>query len=52
MEMDLEKSAELLVEKVRNHLMEIDSLEISEHSKSFEAIHEELRSTLSTIDGL
>lgn len=41
-----------LVEEVRDELQEIDASDLSEHSARFEALHQRLQSSLSSIDNL
>jgi hypothetical protein len=41
-----------LVDEVRSELSEIDSLDITEHAKRFETLHQKLHEALTTIDGL
>ena len=41
-----------LVDEVKVELNEIDSIDLSEHSARFEALHGKLQEALSTIDGL
>ncbi len=41
-----------ILESVKAHLDEIDSLPISEHAGRLEGVHRKLESALSTIDGL
>jgi len=41
-----------LADEVRNELLEIDSLDISEHAERFENLHQKLQQALTTIDGL
>ena len=43
---------ENLVEKVRNTLVEIDSMDINDHAHRFEELHQMLTGAISSIDGL
>ena len=43
---------ENLVEKVRNTLVEIDSMDINDHAQRFEELHQMLTGAISSIDGL
>ena len=45
-------NGEILVEKIRNVLTEIDSMAINDHSQRFEELHQWLAGALSSIDGL
>lgn len=41
-----------LVEEVRNELLEIDSMETTDHAERYEQVHSKLVTALSDIDGL
>jgi hypothetical protein len=41
-----------LVEEVRNELEEIDASDLTEHSARFEALHQKLHESLTSIDNL
>ncbi len=41
-----------LVDGVREELLRIDRLEINEHGRGFESLHQKLQKELSSIDGL
>ena len=41
-----------IVDEVKLELSEIDSLEVSEHSQRYEALHQKLNQALNSIDGL
>lgn len=41
-----------LVDEVRSELEEIDASDLSEHATRFEALHQKLQSSLSSIDNL
>jgi hypothetical protein len=41
-----------LVEEVRNELEDIDASDLTEHSARFEALHQKLHESLSSIDNL
>jgi hypothetical protein len=41
-----------IVDEVKLELSEIDSLEVSEHGRRYEALHQKLNQALTSIDGL
>jgi hypothetical protein len=41
-----------LVEEVRNELEDIDASDLTEHSARFEALHQKLHESLTSIDNL
>jgi hypothetical protein len=41
-----------LVDEVRNELEEIDASDLTEHSARFEALHQKLHESLTSIDNL
>jgi hypothetical protein len=43
---------ENLVAEVRAELIEIDSMDVSDHADRFEQLHNKLNSALSSIDGM
>ena len=43
---------ENLVEEVRSELIEIDTMQINDHSDRYEQLHQKLSTALSSIDGL
>ncbi|CAB4344012.1 unannotated protein [freshwater metagenome] len=43
---------ENFVEKVKEELLEIDQIPVSQHADRFEQLHQKLDTALSTIDGL
>jgi hypothetical protein len=45
-------NGESLVEESRSELQEIDAMEVGDHAKRFEALHQRLNQALSSIDGL
>lgn len=45
-------SDENLVEKIRNELVEIDSMAINDHPQRFEELHQWLTGAISSIDGV
>jgi len=45
-------NGESFVEELRNELQEIDAMEVGDHAQRFEALHQKLNQTLSSIDGL
>jgi hypothetical protein len=50
---NLESSTNLvIVDQVKAELSEIDALDISEHARRYENLHQKLQDTLSEIDGL
>ena len=47
-----EINPEILVERVRAELSEIDSMDVSDHASRFEELHQKLNTALSSIDGM
>ncbi|MEI7931148.1 MAG: hypothetical protein WCH97_06485 [Actinomycetes bacterium] len=43
---------ENLVEAVRDELVEIDAMDVSDHGERYEQLHQKLSQALSSIDGL
>ena len=43
---------ENLVAEVRAELIEIDSMQVSDHANRYEELHQKLNSALSSIDGM
>jgi hypothetical protein len=41
-----------IVDEVKLELSEIDSLEVTDHGQRYEALHQKLNQTLTSIDGL
>jgi hypothetical protein len=41
-----------IVDEVKIELSEIDSLEVTEHGQRYEALHQKLNQSLTSIDGL
>lgn len=42
----------IIVDEVKLELSEIDSLEVTDHGQRYEALHQKLNQTLTSIDGL
>jgi hypothetical protein len=45
-------NGESFVEDLRGELQEIDAMEVGDHAQRFEALHQKLNQTLSSIDGM
>jgi hypothetical protein len=45
-------NGETFVEDLRGELQEIDAMEVGDHAKRFEALHQKLNQALSSIDGM
>jgi hypothetical protein len=45
-------NGESFVEDLRGELQEIDAMEVGDHAQRFEALHQQLNQTLSSIDGM
>jgi hypothetical protein len=52
MENNNQVNGESLVEELRAELQEIDSMEVGDHAARFEALHQHLNQSLTSIDGL
>jgi hypothetical protein len=45
-------NGEVFVEDLRAELQEIDAMQVGDHAERFEALHQKLNQSLSSIDGM